>query len=259
MELLERNDELDQLAGALRAAEEGHGAFVLVSGEAGIGKTSLIREFTDRSHTARVLWSACDDLATPRALGPLRDLAGQLGGTLEASITAGREPVDLFSDLLDALNSGTRPTLVVIEDIQWADQATQDMLKYLARRVANCTCVLIVSYRDDEVPAHHPLHVVFGDIPADSIQRLTLQPLTEAGVATLVQGLGYAADEVLEATGGNPFFVTELGPMGEPGVPANVLDALDKPGCPALCQDRRPRAEDVSCAGPHPPLAADGL
>jgi DNA-binding CsgD family transcriptional regulator/tetratricopeptide (TPR) repeat protein len=226
VELLERNDELEQLAAALQAADKGRGAFVLVNGEAGIGKTSLIREFADQADTARVLWSACDDLATPRALGPLRDLAGQLGGTLEASITAGREPVDLFSDLLDALNSGIRPTLVVIEDIHWADQATQDMLKYLARRVANCTCVLIVSYRDDEVPADHPLHVVFGDIPAGSIQRLTLQPLTQAGVATLVKGSGYSADEVLEATGGNPFFVTELGPMGEPGVPANVLDAL---------------------------------
>ncbi len=226
MELLERNDELKQLAATLKAAEEGRGAFVLISGEAGIGKTSLIREFTDQADTARVVWSACDDLATPRALGPLRDLAGQLGGALEASIAAGREPVDLFSDLFDAITSGLRPTLVVIEDIHWADQATQDMLKYLARRVANIKCLLIVSYRDDEVPADHPLHVVFGDVPADSIQRLALQPLTEAGVATLVKGSGYSAEEVLEATGGNPFFVTELRPMRETGVPANVLDAL---------------------------------
>lgn len=226
MELLERNDELQQLAATLAAGEEGRGAFVLVSGEAGIGKTSLIRAFVDRADRARVLWSACDDLATPRTLGPLRDLAAQLGGTLEASIATGTEPVDLFSELLDALNSGTRLTVVVIEDIHWADQATQDMLKYLARRIANIKCVLIVSYRDDEVPADHPLRVVFGDVPAASILRLTLQPLTRESIGTLIEASGLSVDMVLEATGGNPFFVTELGSISETNVPANVLDAL---------------------------------
>jgi AAA ATPase-like protein len=84
MELLERASVLDALGSLLAEARAGSGRLALVSGEAGVGKTSLVRELCARKrHAARVLWGACDPLSTPRPLGPLADIAPAAGGRLE--------------------------------------------------------------------------------------------------------------------------------------------------------------------------------
>ena len=87
MELLEREQSLADLTGWLEAAAGG-GCIALVSGEAGIGKTSLLQEFSRRQRLARVLWGACDALFTPRPLAPLHDVARQAKGALLAAISA---------------------------------------------------------------------------------------------------------------------------------------------------------------------------
>ncbi|MGH2562862.1 MAG: ATP-binding protein, partial [Thermomicrobiales bacterium] len=83
MELLERTPYLRELDGLLREAAAGRGRLVLLGGEAGVGKTSLVRRFASEAHpTARVLAGACDPLSTPRPLGPLLDIAAAVGGDL---------------------------------------------------------------------------------------------------------------------------------------------------------------------------------
>src|SRR6185369_13804565 len=134
MKLLEREHVLCQLDAALQDASAGQGRIVLVSGEAGIGKTSLIDRFTavHRAST-RVLWGACDALFTPRPLGPLYDITAQMQGDLLTLLTAQPSRTDLFSSFLDHLLQ--RPSILVVEDVHWADEATLDVLTFLGRRM----------------------------------------------------------------------------------------------------------------------------
>src|SRR5687768_7877361 len=133
--LLERDRTLEALERAVGDAAVGHGSVALVTGEPGIGKTSLVRTFADAAATerARVLLSACDDLIAPRTLGPLRDVAGS-DGPLAAAL-ADEQPIDaVFGALLEEL-AAEPPTVLVVEDLHWADDATLDVLGYVARRI----------------------------------------------------------------------------------------------------------------------------
>ena len=152
-ELLERSDFLSTLTDSLDAiAGTARGQLVLVSGEAGVGKTSLLRRFcADHRESARILWGACDPLFTPTPLGPLHDIARQVGGSLPAQLESATARAALFAGILDRLRKSLKPVLLVIEDLHWADDATLDMIKYLSRRVAQVKVMLIVTYRDDEV------------------------------------------------------------------------------------------------------------
>jgi len=150
MDLLERAPLLDELDGVLAATTTG-GRVVLVAGEAGIGKSALVRRFAERhSADARFLLGACDPLLTPRALGPLHDLGRHTGGRLAALLAAGSPREQLFAALLDELDRGARPQVVVVEDAHWADEATLDLLVFLGRRMDRTRALLIVTYRDDE-------------------------------------------------------------------------------------------------------------
>jgi predicted ATPase len=159
--LLERDAELRRLRETLRGAGQGRGSVVLVSGEAGIGKTVLVRRFArEAAARARVLVGACDDLVTPRTLGPFRDMARDTGGALAEAVEpgAGREAV--FGAVHQELAG--RPTVLVVEDVHWADDATLDVLRYLAWRIPGLPCVLVLTYRDDELGEDHPLRRVLG-------------------------------------------------------------------------------------------------
>jgi DNA-binding NarL/FixJ family response regulator len=118
------------------------------------------------------------------------------------------------------------PTLVVLEDIHWADDATLDLIKFLARRIHRTQALLILTYRDDELRKHHPLRFVLGDLPARVVTRLHLPPLSEAAVEALVQPTGRSAKELYAATSGNPFFLIESLVSEAPGVPGSVSDAV---------------------------------
>ena len=114
--LLERDAELRRLRAALDRAGRGHGSVALVSGEAGIGKTSLVRELAAGAPgRMRALVGVCDDLATPRTLGPFRDMARAAGGPLAAALEAGPDR-DRVLDALHRQLAG-RPTLLVVEDL----------------------------------------------------------------------------------------------------------------------------------------------
>src|SRR5947207_3096083 len=225
MELLERKQFLVELEAILKDLGVGGGRFVLISGEAGIGKTSLVERFAkEHEKGASVLWGACDALFTPRPLGPLYDIAHQTQGNLLELLEAEAPRASIFSAVLDELESGRGPVIAVIEDVHWADEATLDLLKFLGRRINRINSLLIVTYRDDEVGADHPLRLVLGDLP--HLARLRLPPLSVAAVERLADQAGRPLEELYTVTGGNPFFVTEALASKEPGVPVTVRDAV---------------------------------
>ncbi|HET7087242.1 MAG TPA: AAA family ATPase [Anaerolineae bacterium] len=226
MELLERESHLDALSTALHEARAGNGCIALVSGEAGIGKTVLVEHFTRaQQNTSRVLWGACDALFTPRPLGPLHDMAAQAQSDLLARLTSESNRSVLFSTFLSELQN--QATIVVFEDVHWADEATLDLLKYLGRRVARTSTLVVLTYRDDEVGLRHPLRALLGDLStSNAVVRIPLSPLSKDAVRALVGERAMDAAALHRQTGGNPFFLTEVLSSAGHGIPATVRDAV---------------------------------
>ena len=227
-ELVERSVQLSLLAEALARVEAtSQGRLVLVRGEAGVGKTVLVREFCDQEAGAvRVLWGSCDALFTPRPLGPLLDIALLTGGSLEELVTSAAKPHEVATALTRELER--RPvTVVVLDDLHWADEATLDVLRLLARRLESVPALVVATFRDDELDRIHPLRIVLGELAtAPSIDRIELAPLSEEGVAALAEPHGVDPGELHRLTAGNPFFVTEALAADEQEIPPTVRDAV---------------------------------
>ncbi|MEW6406742.1 MAG: ATP-binding protein, partial [Chloroflexota bacterium] len=132
MKLVEREPYLAELDAALARAVAGTGCIALVSGEAGIGKSSLVDVFT-RRHTVSVpvYWGLCDSLFTPRPFGPVHDMAGKLDAKLPAMLNSASLHTAIFPAVLDAMQQQT--AIIVFEDVHWADEATLDLLRFLGR------------------------------------------------------------------------------------------------------------------------------
>jgi len=227
VDLLERDPFLRMLDDLLRQAGEGHGQVASISGEEGIGKTSLVERFLEQHQApTRTLWGACEALFTPRPLGPLYDIARQTKSPLRALLDGEVNRATLFATVLDELTRDPAPTIVVIEDIHWADEATLDLVKFLARRIHRTSALLILTYRDDELTKDHPLRLVLGDLPSDNVTRVWLPPLSEIAVATLAQQAGRPVGNLHAATGGNSFFLKEVLASDMPGPPTSVRDAV---------------------------------
>lgn len=225
-ELIEREAAMDVLEKRLRSAAGGTGHTVFIGGEAGVGKTSLLKKLAAQRRGADLWWGNCDALETPHPLAPLHDVARSAAvcfGPLLAS-NAGRSAV--FEALLAELQQSPRPILMVIEDAHWADAATLDLVKFLGRRVDRAPCLFIVSYRDDEVSVTHPLRRVLGELPSSLVTRLDLNPLSPDGVEVLARRALRSADGLYSTTQGNPFFITELLRHGADGVPRSVRDLV---------------------------------
>lgn len=227
MELLEREHDLARLGESLAVAASGRGRIAVVTGEAGIGKTALLRRFAaEQASHARILWGGCEALFTPQPLAPLYDIARQLGGELRAILAETDRRERVFQATLAALAGGPEPKVVIFEDAHWADEATLDLIKFLGRRLHNLPVLLVVTYRDDETNPRHPLCSVIGDLPPTLLDRLPLMPLSAAAVAALAEAAGRALRNLHQVTGGNPFFVTEALAAAEDQVPATVRDAV---------------------------------
>jgi predicted ATPase len=226
MDLLERSSLLEELSAMLAATAAG-GRVVLLAGEAGIGKSALVKRFTQRqSADARFLLGACDPLLTPRALGPLHDIARHTGGRLAELLASGGPREAVFAAFLDQLAQPPRRQAVVVEDVHWADEATLDLLVFLGRRLERTPAMLIVTYRDDELGADHPLRGVLGALPQGVVDRVQLGPLSGAAVAELARRAGRPAAGLRALTGGNPLLVTEVLAARDAGVPMTVRDLV---------------------------------
>jgi DNA-binding CsgD family transcriptional regulator/tetratricopeptide (TPR) repeat protein/type II secretory pathway predicted ATPase ExeA len=227
--ILERDAELSVLANAVREAADRHGSVVLVMGEAGIGKSSLVEALRSRLPAGgRMLVGYCDDLATPRTLGPFRDLVGSVGTELSRAVADGSERDRVLTALRTELTWPEHPTVLVIEDVHWADDATLDALRYLIRRIADLSAVLVLTYRDDELNREHPLHGLLGQASRSAhIRYLPLRRLSQQAVRQLSAGSSVDAHDLFALTSGNPFFVHELlaSAQGE-RVPPTITDAV---------------------------------
>jgi DNA-binding CsgD family transcriptional regulator/tetratricopeptide (TPR) repeat protein len=224
--LVERDHLLASLTALGEQAVAGRGALVFLGGEAGVGKTSLSAALADRaSALLTVRRGGCDNVTTADALGPLIDAVPELTSVIEDEAEVNR--LRLFRRLSAELTA--KPTLLLLEDVHWADEATLEILRFLGRRIETMPLLVVATYREDEVVGGHPLTVVLGDLAtAPGVRRMQLGPLTEAGVARLIEAAGSPLDagEVHRSTGGNAFYVSEVLATGDQRLPATVRDAV---------------------------------
>jgi len=249
-ELVGRDGELATLDALLREAMAGPGRAVLVAGEAGVGKSAVLRAFAERARTAgtRVLVGECTEIEARQPFGPfveigsaaVRELSSgseerlrsagavELLGVGPGRITAwGTGPLDeteryrvhaAFAQLLGDL--ATRgPLVVAVEDLHWADEATLELFPYLARRMREHQVLLVGTYRSDELHRLHPLNHVLAELTrarlAEDVplRRLTLEEtgaVIRAALALSRPPTSEFRRALQERCQGNPFFIEEV-------------------------------------------------
>jgi DNA-binding CsgD family transcriptional regulator len=224
--LVERDSFLDALTALLEEAAAGSGRLVFLGGEAGVGKTTLAAAFADRvADRCAVRRGGCDNLTTAAALGAIVEAVPELAEAIEGEADVDR--LQLFRALRAVLDDNL--TLLLVEDVHWADDATLEMLRVIGRRLEGVPALVLATFRQDEVPRSHPLTVLLGDLATlPGVVRMQLPPLSLTGVQALVEGAGSSldAERLHRNTGGNPFYVTEVLAGGNEQLPATVRDAV---------------------------------
>lgn len=227
--LFERDDALARLRARALALGRGEGGCVLVEGDAGMGKTSLLQAWRRAMPPGEVdwWWGSCEPLLAPPPLAPLLDMLPALPPRLADAVRGGRVDAAFFADLLSLLRDAPRPVVLVVEDAHWADGRTLDLLRFVGRRLASTRALLVLSWREPELTAGHPLRTVLAGLDPARTHRIALSPLTPTAVAGWARQAGRDAGGLHAATGGNPFFVAQL-LAAPPGVtlPAQLRDAL---------------------------------
>ena len=228
-ELLERDGAIAAISQCVTKARAGEGTVVLISGEAGVGKTTMVIELAKRhAEFARFLVGYCDASNTPQPLGALSDFAEDLGPEIVDLLRSGDAQHTLFPAVIKKIHNSKLPIVMIIEDAHWADSATLELIRYLGRRVVAARFVLILSFRNDEVGIDHPLTAVLGDLPSSAVHRVVLEPLSEKAVGQMSGAEGKGLLNLCNLTGGNPLFLTELLAHGGPGgpLPTSIRDAV---------------------------------
>jgi DNA-binding CsgD family transcriptional regulator len=227
MELIERAGFLTTLQTLYENVSGGEGHCVLLSGEAGIGKTSLVKAFVrEREGDCHIFQGTCDALFTPRPLAPLYDIAFQMQTDFLQEKKDNEDRAGLFARFFQELCSLKETCLIIMEDLQWADEATLDLIKFLARRISRIRCLVILTFRDDDIHSRHPLRNLLGQLPTDTFTRLNLTPLSREAVEKMSVEKGWLGEDVYEISGGNPFYVSEILASYSPGIPDNIKDSV---------------------------------
>ena len=223
--LVERDPLVDALRSVASGALRGDGRLVFVGGGAGIGKTTVLAEFVRRMpEELAVRRGGCDNDTTPAALGPLLEAMPEIEDDLRRDEP---ERPATFRRLLAMLDE--TPTVLLLEDVHWADEATLQFLRFVGRRIEHRAVLIVATYRSDEVSSGHPLTVTLGELAAAAgVTRLSVAPLSVMAVTALCADAGARLDPVAlhRITDGNPFFVTEALASGAPGMPPTVRDAV---------------------------------
>jgi DNA-binding CsgD family transcriptional regulator/tetratricopeptide (TPR) repeat protein len=241
-----REPELAELLSALAAADGATPTAVLLSGESGIGKTRLVAEFVAlaRDAGARVLQGGCLDLGDgelPYApiIGALRGVQERDDAALDALLGGGDAPAVAQPRLFEALLALLRrlgeasPVVLVVEDLQWADRSTRDLLAFLVRNARTERLVLVATYRSDELHRRHPLRPFLTELGrAPSVTRLEVPPFTRDELAAQAEAIlgdppdAALVDELYARGEGNAFFTEELVAARDFGLPDSLRDAL---------------------------------
>jgi DNA-binding CsgD family transcriptional regulator/tetratricopeptide (TPR) repeat protein/GTPase SAR1 family protein len=226
VKLTERDHELGELRVRADDARNGRGRMVLLCGESGAGKTSLVEAFVEQwVRDERVLWGVCDPLPTPRPLGPIHDLAHRLAPATRAVLEQGDQPYEFFAAISDDLR--TAPSVFVLDDLHWADQGTIDLLRFVLRRVSQTRSLVIGMLRDDEVGATHPMRALLGDIARSArADSLAMPALSVQAVQGLVGARRVDPVWLHRVTAGNAFFVCEMLDHHGDDLPTTVRDAV---------------------------------
>ncbi|MEU8244734.1 AAA family ATPase [Nonomuraea sp. NPDC048916] len=261
-----REEQLASLSEVFDEARKGAATAVLLGGEAGVGKTRLVQRFVEQAARdgARVLYGGCVELSTEglayapftaalrqlvREQGPgqvaallpegaERDLArllpefGEPSGDGETD--AGRARLfEQFLTLLERL-ADNRPTILLIEDIHWADRSSRDLIAFLSRNLRTPQVLIVMTYRSDDLHRQHPLRPVLAELGrVDGVYRLDLPRLTRDEVAQQMAGiLGNAPEyptvqKVYDRSEGIPLFVEALLDSGADSVvPQSMQDLI---------------------------------
>ena len=184
--LIERDDQLAILQDVLSAPVD-HGRTVLLSGQTGNGKTSLVNAWLKGlDHRFRVLMASCEPVGIPAAFAPLYEIADQLPKDLCDAITSGSGRQSVNLGMLDVLKNDR--VVLVFEDMHWADEGTLGLVRFLGRRIGATNSCLIVTYRSEELDLNPPLRLVVADLGPTAV-RIELPTLTRAGVEQMASGL----------------------------------------------------------------------
>jgi len=231
--LLEREGAVQDFIGIAQQAAVS-GKVLLISSEAGIGKTSLL-EYIKMSNEieSKIVWSGCDPLFTPQPYAPFTEIARSVSTSLltllESNDSATKIANKIASALYSSLEELTHPIVLVIEDLHWADHATLDLLKFLVRRISFVKCMLCLTYREDEVTLEHPFRSVLSLCPSAHTSRIQLLPLSLRAVETLVKDTQHNAVDLHKITAGNPFFINEVlasKTNENEKIPSSIRDAI---------------------------------
>ncbi|HZB12637.1 MAG TPA: AAA family ATPase [Chryseolinea sp.] len=228
MELLERSNYLAVLDDHFHQIDGGKGQAIFLTGEAGIGKTSLVNHWVDTKRSrALVFIGACDSLFTPRPLGPLFDIAPEVSQELDDLLMREKNRAVIFTSLIKYLATAQKPVIIVFEDLHWADEATLDLVKFLTRRINRLRCLFLATYRDDEIHSRHPLATLVGEIPAGHFSKIQLAKFSRSLIDQLASRKGNVSGQQLyKLTDGNPFYVMEILTAGNSEVPERVKDSI---------------------------------
>ena len=227
MALIEREGLLASLQKHFEDISDGEGHCVFINGEAGIGKTALVKAFCKKqSDESSIYQGACDALFTPRPLAPLYDILWQVSKKRWPASPLSEERSALFADFFQELSAKKGKLLIVFEDIHWADEGTLDFIRFFARRIYQLPCLFILTYRDNEIHSMHPLRNVLGQLPPDSFTKLVVTPLSKQAVVEMATHKSYSGEDVYSISGGNPFYVNEILASYSPGVPDNIKDSI---------------------------------
>ncbi|WP_324670033.1 helix-turn-helix transcriptional regulator [Geochorda subterranea] len=222
-----RRGELAGLRESLAEAAAGHGRLILVGGEAGIGKSTLLRRVASAADGFALAWGHCPGPDETPPYGPWTEIVERLAGTgrgeaehLPPPFGAAPGHWTLYeraASLGQWLASRGRPLLLIVEDIHWADRGSLDLLRHLAPRLPAWPVLVAATYRTDEIGRRHPLWQLLPELTRSGASRLSLGLLSPEEVTELVAAAlpeTPATEELARSlyarTAGHPLFVGEL-------------------------------------------------
>ena len=227
--LIGRDAEMGQLSALLQETRSGHGRTVLVSGEAGVGKSAAIRDFVQRARGLgiRAFTGECTEIDARRPFGPFVDIARAANRPSSLPVAppdaamAGADRYRLhsfFTSLLGDL-SRERPVIIVVEDLHWADEASLELFPHLARKLRGAPLLLVGTYRSDELHRRHPLRSVLAELGRGRLAvDIPLRRLSEEEVTEFLREAMHLErpptpelrHAIFETCEGNPLFMEEV-------------------------------------------------